>query len=179
MSTETMEADYLVHFVHGKESGPWGSKICRLAAIARTHHMLVESLDYAGMDDPVARAEKLVRSCEAATQKLILVGSSMGGWVATAATARLKPQALFLLAPAFFLPAYPPVQAACPGSAIEIVHGWGDDIIPYEHSVRFGREHACTVHLLDDGHRLQNQTLQLDELFGAFLRRVTQTEQHK
>ncbi len=175
MSPQTSEADYLVHFVHGKESGPWGSKISRLAAIARSHHMLVESLDYAGMDNPQARADKLVHNCEAATQKLILVGSSMGGWVATAASAKLRPQALFLLAPAFFLPAYSPVQAACPSSAIEIVHGWGDDIIPFEHSVRFGREHACTVHLLDDGHRLQNQMHQLGELFGAFLRRVTQT----
>lgn len=171
MNTQTMQSDYLVHFVHGKESGPWGSKISRLASIVRAHHMLVESLDYAGMDDPVARAEKLVRSCEVAKQKLILVGSSMGGWVATAATAKLKPQALFLLAPAFFLPSYPPLQVACPGSAIEIVHGWGDDTIPYEHSVRFGREHSSTVHLLDDGHRLQNQKVQLDELFGAFLRR--------
>lgn len=177
MSTQNTAADYLVHFVHGKESGPWGSKISRLAAIARSHHMQVESLDYAGMDNPLARADKLVHSCEASTHKLILVGSSMGGWVATAASVRLRPQALFLLAPAFFLPGYPPVQPACPGSAIEIVHGWGDDVIPFENSVRFGREHACTVHLLDDGHRLQNQMLQLDDLFGAFLGRVTQAAQ--
>jgi predicted esterase len=177
MSTQASEAGYLVHFVHGKESGPWGSKISRLAAVARSHDMLVESLDYAGMDDPQARADKLVRSCEAARQAVILVGSSMGGWVATAASARLKPQALFLLAPAFYLPAYPPVQAGCPGSAIEIVHGWGDDIIPFEHSVRFGREHACTVHLVNDGHRLKDTASRLDELFDAFLRRVRHSVQ--
>jgi hypothetical protein len=49
----------LVHFVHGKESGPWGSKISRLADVARGNGCDVASLDYSGLPDPQARADHL------------------------------------------------------------------------------------------------------------------------
>jgi len=35
----------LVHFIHGKESGPWGLKIQRLAKIAEAYDYEVASLD--------------------------------------------------------------------------------------------------------------------------------------
>lgn len=162
----------LVHFVHGKESGPWGSKITRLAEVARSVGMQVESLDYAGMDVPEDRADKLVRSCAGFTGNLILVGSSMGGWVATRASTELKPLGVFLLAPAFLLPGYPPVQPRCLSENVEIVHGWEDDVILFEHSVRVGREIGCTVHLVKDDHRLQGSAKFLDDCFRNFLTRV-------
>jgi predicted esterase len=167
---------YLVHFVHGKESGPWGSKITRLAAIARSHGMRVESLDYAGMADPQQRADRLEQSCRGLRERLILVGSSMGGWVAARASMQLKPVGLFLLAPALYMPGYPPVDADCDPAAMEVVHGWRDEVIPFEHSVRFGKETGCTVHLVDDDHRLHSPRKELDEYFDLFLRRVQARE---
>src|SRR5580698_248845 len=65
-----------VVFSHGKESGPWGSKITAMAAVARDLNLGVESVDYRGMDDPVARVEKLIAMGEQLAGPLLLVGSS-------------------------------------------------------------------------------------------------------
>lgn len=161
----------LIHFVHGKESGPWGRKITFLSAIASKQGFDFESLDYSGIVNPMERAEKLSAACIARPPD-ILVGSSMGGWVAATATATIPVRGLFLMAPAFYLLDYPNHLTGCDGSRIEIVHGWRDSVIPYQNSVRFGQEHACTVHLIDDDHRLANRLDQLGQYFSAFIKRV-------
>jgi pimeloyl-ACP methyl ester carboxylesterase len=167
----------LVHFVHGKESGPWGSKITRLAGVARNNGCDVASLDYAGIADPQRRADHLVAVCASQSRPLVLVGSSMGGWVATRAASQLtqlKPLGLFLLAPAFYLPSYPDLglELNCAPDRIELVHGWRDDIIPYANSVRFGQQHGSTVHLVDDDHRLGARLETIAGYFALFLQRV-------
>jgi hypothetical protein len=169
----------LVHFVHGKESGPWGSKITRLADVARDNGCDVASLDYSGMPDPQARADHLVAACADEARPLILVGSSMGGWVATkAATQFISPLGLFLLAPAFYLPSYPDLglELNCAPDRIELVHGWRDDVISYANSVRFGRQHGCTVHLVDDDHRLGARLETIAGYFALFLQRVLSSD---
>jgi len=70
-----------VYFSHGKESGPWGSKIERLAAIAKHAGCSVESIDYTDISDPDVRVERLLTEIAAETEPLLLVGSSMGGYV--------------------------------------------------------------------------------------------------
>ena len=75
----------------------------------------------------------------------VLVGSSLGGHVSAAAAARCSRAALFLLAPAFYMPgfeAYTPQDVACPTA---IVHGWHDDIVPVENSIRWAREHGAAA----------------------------------
>ena len=49
-----------VYFSHGKESGPWGSKIKRLADIARERECEVDSVDYTDLTDPDLRVERLL-----------------------------------------------------------------------------------------------------------------------
>jgi len=49
-----------VYFSHGKESGPWGTKIKRLAEIARNKGCAVESVDYTDLVDPDLRVERLL-----------------------------------------------------------------------------------------------------------------------
>ena len=68
-----------VVFSHGKESGPWGFKIKRLAAIAEQMGCNVESIDYTSLMDPDLRVERLLTVLETQIQPAILVGSSMGG----------------------------------------------------------------------------------------------------
>jgi pimeloyl-ACP methyl ester carboxylesterase len=151
-----------VVFSHGKESGPWGSKITAMAQVARELKFDVASVDYRGFDDPLARVEKLVDTLTRPNAappgaSPVLVGSSMGGFVAAAAAARVRPRARFLLAPAFYMPGfeqYTPQDVAAP---TVIVHGWDDDIVPVENSVRWAREHRATLHLLDSNHRLEDQ----------------------
>ena len=52
-------------------------------------------------------------------------------------------QLFFLtLAPALYMPGYK--QKYCTGHKyLEIVHGWSDDIIPPEHSIRYAKEAEC------------------------------------
>ena len=47
-------------FSHGKESGPWGFKIRRLAPIAEGHGCIVDSIDYRDCADAEQRVERLL-----------------------------------------------------------------------------------------------------------------------
>jgi alpha/beta superfamily hydrolase len=158
-----------VVFSHGKESGPWGSKITAMAAVARGLDCGVESVDYQGMEDPQARVAKLIAASASLAGPLVLVGSSMGGHVSAAAARRIGARGLFLLAPAFYMPgfeAFTPRDVGCPAA---IVHGWRDDIVPVENSVRWAREQLATLHILDSDHRLQDQLESITQLLRAFL----------
>ena len=95
-----------VVFSHGKESGPWGSKITAMATVVRDRGAAVESVDYRGLDDPADRVRKLIEVGLRLTGPLVLVGSSMGGHVSAAAASQLQPRGLFLLAPAFYMAGY-------------------------------------------------------------------------
>jgi pimeloyl-ACP methyl ester carboxylesterase len=164
----------MVVFSHGKESGPWGSKITAMAAVARDLGLTAESVDYRGLDDPAARVHKLIDFAQGLKEPPVLVGSSMGGHVAAAAAARLKPRGLFLLAPAFYMAGYEqytPQDVACP---TVIVHGWHDDIVPADNSIRWAREHRAALHLLDSDHRLEDQIEAICQLLRAFLLRLRQ-----
>ena len=158
-----------VVFSHGKESGPWGSKITAMAAVVRDLGAAVESVDYRGMDDPGARVRKLIAAGAGLTAPLLLVGSSMGGHVAAAAAGQLEARGLFLLAPAFYMAGYEeytPRDVTCP---TVIVHGWHDDIVPVENSIRWAREHRAALHLLNSDHRLEDQIEAICLLLRAFM----------
>ena len=158
-----------VVFSHGKESGPWGSKIAAMAQVARDLQLAVESVDYRGLDDPGARVEKLIAVGQQLPGPLVLVGSSMGGHVAAAAAGRLDTAALFLLAPAFYMPGFEQYTPQGVKVPTVIVHGWHDDIVPVDNSIRWAREHRATLHVLDSGHRLEDQIAAICRLLRDFL----------
>jgi alpha/beta superfamily hydrolase len=160
----------LVVFAHGKESGPWGTKITRLAEVARACHFDVLSPDYSHTHDPKERVAHLLKLAPAA-RTLVLVGSSMGGYVSAMACATLKPRALFLMAPALYFPGWDEDPQGCPKDTV-VVHGWRDDIVPVDVSVRFARARNAALHLLDSGHTLNDQLESLSLLFGHLLKRV-------
>ena len=158
-----------VVFSHGKESGPWGSKITAMAAVVRDLEAAVESVDYRGLDDPADRVRKLVGIGAELRAPLVLVGSSMGGHVSAAAASRLQPRGVFLLAPAFYMPGYEeytPQDVACPTA---IVHGWHDDVVPVGNSIRWAKEHRATLHIFDSNHRLEDQISVICILLRSFL----------
>jgi alpha/beta superfamily hydrolase len=164
---------HTVVFSHGKETGPWGSKITAMAATSRELGLAVESVDYQGIEDPGKRVDKLVQLGSTMTGSMVLVGSSMGGHVSAAAAHRLKARGLFLLAPAFYMAgfeAYTPQQVDCPTA---IVHGWRDDIVPVENSIRWAREHRAALHILESDHRLQDQIETICRLLRDFLLALT------
>jgi pimeloyl-ACP methyl ester carboxylesterase len=157
--------------MHGKESGPGGSKIAALASVAQSRGWGVASLDYSHTTDPAVRLEQLLHTCANVGERLILVGSSMGGWVAAEAAQRLSADGVFLLAPALYIAGYPTQDPWVPAERTEIVHGWDDDVIPCENAIRFARLRQCTLHLVHGDHRLNARIPLLRELFDAFLAR--------
>jgi pimeloyl-ACP methyl ester carboxylesterase len=159
-----------VCFSHGQESGPWGTKIRAMADVARAEGWAADSLDYRGIDDARVRADMLVEYCRAQDGPIVLVGSSMGGYVATAAASRSGARGLFLLAPALFMPGYGEYMPdPLPDVPTMIVHGWHDDVVPHEGSIRYGRETGACVVLLDGDHRLTANIEMITFLLRKFL----------
>jgi pimeloyl-ACP methyl ester carboxylesterase len=158
-----------VVFSHGQESGPWGSKITAMSDVVRELGCRVESIDYQGMADPADRVSRLIDECAEIDAELILVGSSMGGHVATAAAAAVDAIGLFVLAPAYFMEGFEALTPQAPDIPVLIVHGWSDDIVPVENSIRFAREHAATLHIVDGDHRLAANIGEINELLVRFV----------
>jgi len=159
-----------VCFCHGKESGPWGTKITALAEVARAAGWDAASLDYRGMEAE-DRVAKLEAWCDGQTAAFVLAGSSMGGHVAAAAAIGKGSDALglFLMAPAFYMSGYEQHTPNPPNCPVTIVHGWHDDIVAWQNAACFAEPAKARLVLLDDGHSL---TAKLDDVtaeFGLFL----------
>jgi predicted esterase len=161
-----------VYFSHGQESGPWGTKIRAMSETVKALGCRIESIDYQGIADPTKRVDKLIAACRGVREPLILVGSSMGGHVATAAAHAANAAGLFVLAPAYFMPEFEDLTPEPPDIPIVIVHGWRDDIVPVENSIRFARQCRATLHLLDGDHRLTDNIAEINEYLVQFVRQI-------
>lgn len=161
-----------VVFSHGQESGPWGTKICAMAELVRGMGCAADSIDYQGIADPTDRVSKLLVECRDIADTLVLAGSSMGGHVATAAAGPLRAAGLFVLAPAYFMPGYEELTPGPPGIPICIVHGWRDDVVPVENSIRFARSCNAELHLLDGDHRLTDNIDEINYYLRRFIEKI-------
>jgi alpha/beta superfamily hydrolase len=89
--------------------------------------------------------------------------------VATSASALLHARGLFLMAPAFYMPGMEQLTAKPAPCPKTIIHGWKDDVVPVENSIRFAREHDATLHILNSDHRLHSELSLVNYLFEYFL----------
>jgi alpha/beta superfamily hydrolase len=160
----------LVCFAHGKESGPWGLKITHLAEVARRQGFEVMSPDYRQTQNPDERVAMLL-ALRPQAQRLVLAGSSMGGYVSAMACEALQPQALFLMAPALYFPGWDAEPRRIPRLS-SVVHGRHDDIVPAERSLRFAQTHGAELHLIDAEHTLNARVELVAALFADLLQRV-------
>ena len=78
----------------------------------------------------------------------------MGGHVATAAADSVSAVGLFVLAPAYYMEGYDDLTPPAPKIPISIVHGWNDDVVPVENSIRYAGECKASLHIVDGDHRL-------------------------
>jgi len=158
-----------VYFAHGKYSHPWGSKIHALADIARSKGFEVISPDYSDLADPDERVKRLLEMWGGSQDRTVLVGSSMGGYVSAVASSVIKPVGLFLMAPAFYVPGYSVQEPVPVAQKTVVVHGWNDDVIPVQHSIRYAQQFRTELHLLESDHRLNDQIPMLCGLFAMLL----------
>jgi len=164
-----------VIFSHGQESGPWGTKIRAMAEKVKSMGCKADSIDYQGIADPTDRVRKLVRECAHIDDPLVLVGSSMGGHVATVAADELGAAGLFVLAPAYYVKGYERLTPPAPNIPICIVHGWHDDIVPADNSIRFARDCGATLHLVDGDHRLTANIDEINEYLEYFVKKTSES----
>jgi len=162
-----------VIFSHGQESGPWGTKIRSMAETVRALGCEADSIDYQGIADPTDRVTKLIDECAGSDNPLVLVGSSMGGHVATAAAGKLNTAGLFVLAPAYYMPEFEALTPAPPDVPIFIVHGWHDDVVPVENSIRYARKCGATLHIVDGDHRLTDNIDDINDCLIRFISRLS------
>ena len=154
---------------HGSLSQPWGAKSTALAEAAERMGLTMEGPDFQDQEDPDKRVDRLTRLLGESEGPAILAGSSMGGYVAAAAAGKADVRGLFLLAPAFYLPGYAVHVFSGLPDAVTVIHGWDDDVVPAENSLRFARRHSARLHLLPDGHRLSENIKDIVPLFTRFL----------
>ena len=59
-----------------------------------------------------------------------------------------------------------------PDVPIAIVHGWHDDVVPVDNSIRFARECSATLHLVDGDHRLTANIDDINDYLEMFLGKI-------
>jgi alpha-beta hydrolase superfamily lysophospholipase len=161
-----------VYFAHGQEGTPDGLKIQRLRAIAERLGFRAHSPDYRHLDDPDARAEHLLQLCKRGEHKLVLAGSSAGAYVSAAASERLRPDGLFLLAPALGIPGFGRPDVKPRAHHIELVHAWEDEVVAVDYVLQYARQHKLKLHLLSGDHRLYEAMPEIEILFESFLKKI-------
>lgn len=161
---------------HGLESGPDSTKIQALKAAAETFdNVQAHAIDHRSSKDPTVRLAQMndaIAASGAASENIILAGSSMGGWVCAQTSAQTPVLGCFLLAPALALPDYPESSPRIQAQHVQIIHGWDDDVVPVMPVMELARQQALPALMLPDGHRLENSLGTVVEEFRAFLSRT-------
>lgn len=172
-------------FFHGRGGSPTGAKVTLLRKIAEAQpEAEVLVADHTRTDAPRERVSLAFREFAhllaqpsqpgATAVDVVLIGSSMGGYVACNLASKHRVRGLFLMAPALYMPGCPVQEYPLRANAITIVHGVDDDVVPVASSRRLvaslppgGR---CDLVEVKDGHRLEGSFPTLEERFAALCR---------
>lgn len=185
-----------VVYSHGRFGSPWyGFKIEALRPVALSLGVNVISVRYPE-EMPLSQMEQrlfdTVKDDVNVPGDLVFLSSSRGGYIST----RISQQVVdyyanedtrvdddkvlprrhvlgnFLIAPAFYIkPDYYPDQDPIPADVrTTIVHGFDDDVIDCDNSIKFAKRFNTQLYLIEGGHRLNSQRDRLCLLFELFLR---------
>ena len=164
--------DLCLIWCHGALATPWGNKSRSLADTAKRLGLAMEAVDFQDLDDPDQRVERLAAKLGRRNGPAILAGSSMGGYVAAAASALADVRGLFVLAPAFYLQGYAVQDFSDLPESVTVIHGWRDEVVPVSNAIRFARHHAAPLHVFDDDHSLAASLDMISVLFARFLETI-------
>lgn len=157
---------------HGRGGSPQDKLIAHLAREGQAHGFATQRVDDQDTHNPDIRAARLIARLQENPAPHILVGFSMGGYSSVLAAEQCaNVRGLFLIAPGLYLPRYKQSRYRTDLPNLEIVHGWDDDVVLYEHSLRFARECNAPVHLLPGDHMLVAQIPAIRALFSRYLQK--------
>lgn len=165
-------------FIHGKESGPWGNKGQLLSGIAHELGHEYSALNYLTADNPDNPESRLqillqyLKETRVPESELILVGSSMGGYIAARATSQYPAAGLFLMAPALGMENYPFQWPDMKARNRFIIHGLFDSVIPWSNSNDVAQNTDSPIHLVADDHRLGDSLHLIEHDFRTFLNQI-------
>ena len=163
----------LIIFSHGKKGSPNGIKIGELSKIAHEFNYKTLSIDYRNCKNADERIEKLEQNIkENKSINLILVGSSMGGYISTVVAKKFKLKALFLMCPAFYLKGYTHQNFKPITNNIFIIHGNEDETVPFQNSVSFTKKFNSKLLLVKDNHRLSKSIEAIKNEFINLLKSI-------
>lgn len=164
---------------HGRGGSPEDAIIQTLQSVADNFGIPCRAIhDPEIAEKPDLRAAKLIELVNTfpTDEAVILAGFSMGGYTSVlAAESCQHVRGLFLVAPGLYLPHYDQHRYRSDLLNVEIIHGWSDDVVIYEHSLRFARELNAPLHLLPGSHMLLSQMPRIADIFSNYLKRL----QHK
>lgn len=185
-----------VIYSHGRKGSPWyGFKIEALRPIALKMGINMISIRYPE-EMPVEEMEdklfNVIKDDVNVPGDLVLLSSSRGAYISTRISQKIidlfeteevrmdddktlpKRHLLgqFLIAPAFYIkPDYYPDQNPTPATGMKttIVHGFDDNVIDCENSIKFAKLFKSQLYLIEGGHRMNSQRDRLCLLFESFL----------
>lgn len=158
-----------IYWLHGKDAAPMGMKSTALAALVKERGHAFAAPDFRAIDAPDGRLEHFLEILDRQREPPVLVGSSLGGYVAAAAALQREVRALLLLCPALIFPGCPARDYSALRCPTTVIHGWRDALIPPEDSFGFARTLGATLHLVDADHQLNGQVPFVCEVLGRML----------
>ncbi|OEY65090.1 alpha/beta hydrolase family protein [Marinobacter sp. X15-166B] len=160
---------YHIFLSHGRDSHPNARKMQALKAVADAFDGVTTAvLDHQVTKDPAERLTHMAAAIEnagASPDRIILAGSSMGGWVCAQTASEMPVLGCLLLAPALGLPSYPSTSPILRARHSLIVHGWDDEVVPVGPVIETAQAQRVPLLLLPDGHRLSNS---MERITGEF-----------
>lgn len=159
----------LAFLFHGRDSSPDSPKMQALSAVCVAKGFDHHIPDFSSTNDPHERVAIFQTLIRGETRPLIFAGSSMGGYVATRVSQDISIQGLFLIAPALYRPTYSIDERAPNAKVISLIHGWNDEVVPIEESVRFARKYTATLCAIAGDHFLDEHLKEIQRAFANFL----------
>ena len=146
-------------------------KILALYEIAEAEGYNAAAVDYRGIErSERARADAvgfLPQRLRATWCSWARASAPMSRWPPRR---RCTPRGVFLMAPAMLHAGAAAAEARarcdCP---MTLVHGWRDEIVPYEQSMEFAKAHGASLHLVESDHQLHSALPLIRNLFQYFL----------
>jgi hypothetical protein len=89
------------------------------------------------------------------------------------ASEAIRPAGIFLMAPAIGIPGYAKIFPQPNTPRTVIVHGCDDDIVSPANVIDYAGKNRLELHMLPDGHTLENSLAFLENRFRYFLEQIT------